>query len=877
MIDDHLAAVRHTTVNGWRRLLALLVGVLAGTVAAVGPAHAGSGSIGVLTFNVCGGYIDTCRSDLAAGTWADRLAQEVTAKSPDVALFQEMCFGQKTSLEERLTGYVATWLTFRADHYGCGKWGSDTRFGLATFVRAPSVQQVYSTPLRELHRETADVRAMLCVKAQVTSRLALVCNVHLGPDLVDGGAAQAAAQIDGWAQGLPVILGGDFNATPQDRNMSHFYRGQGGLGRYTEAAERDRTHFTPNCTGLTACRSGPATTLGAGTPPDPATTVKFDYLFGTADRLVWTNDGVRDTGLSKQDHLLLYGTATWSDDTVAPAAPALESGTTPLVAPDRAGWSGTREMVGGEFTGDGHEDLVVLWWTGAVDLFPGGSGTRFGTPVRLRPAGAGGWSDAVDVTAGEFTGDGRDDLLVRWSAGSLFLYPGTGAGGLGGSTVVKPAGTFSDAVDVTAGDLTGDGRADLLVRWQAGSLFLYPGTGPAALGDSIVLQPADKDGRNRMANQTAVDVTGDGSDDLLVRWNLPEPGTLPDRAGAYVYPASAGGLGGPSLVTTADRSPGWWDAVDVTSGDLTVDGTDDLLVRWNAGSLFLYPGTRTGGVGGSLRIDRPDSGSWAEALDLAVGEFTGDGRGDLAVRWKDGRVTLYPGDGAGRLGPPHAVRPAGAWSDAVEMISGEFTGDGRADLVVRWTAGSVFLYPGDGAGGVGDSIVLRGADSGGWSDARGMTAGDLNADGRDDLLVRWQSGSAFLYPGTGFGGIGGSQPFRSAGAWSDAVDVVCGSFVPGGRDDIVVRWNSGGVTRYPAQPSAGEPLLVRLSDNAAGVDRFDYSWDAPVGTGSPSVGAVQHTAEIPVSGLEPGQHQLYVVAADRLGNRSVATQFAVGR
>lgn len=84
--------------------------------------------------------------------------------------------------------------------------------------------------------------------------------------------------------------------------------------------------------------------------------------------------------------------------------------------------------------------------------------------------------------AGDLTGDGRGDLLARDSAGVLWTYPGNGKGGF--ADRIRLGGGWGGLNSlVGAGDLDGDGRPDLLARENGGSLWLYPGAGNGAFGE----------------------------------------------------------------------------------------------------------------------------------------------------------------------------------------------------------------------------------------------------------------------------------------------------------------------------------------------------------------------------------------------------------
>ncbi|MFI1091881.1 FG-GAP repeat domain-containing protein [Streptomyces sp. NPDC020917] len=79
------------------------------------------------------------------------------------------------------------------------------------------------------------------------------------------------------------------------------------------------------------------------------------------------------------------------------------------------------------------------------------------------------------------TGDGRADLVARDGSGVLWLYRGTGSAAAPFAARVRIGGGWNmfSALAGT-GDVTGDGRADLVARDASGVLWLYHGTGSAA-------------------------------------------------------------------------------------------------------------------------------------------------------------------------------------------------------------------------------------------------------------------------------------------------------------------------------------------------------------------------------------------------------------
>ncbi|GHJ93367.1 hypothetical protein SNE510_28860 [Streptomyces sp. NE5-10] len=88
------------------------------------------------------------------------------------------------------------------------------------------------------------------------------------------------------------------------------------------------------------------------------------------------------------------------------------------------------------------------------------------------------WKTAVSPKAagfGDMTGDGRADLVAREKAtGKLWLYPGTSTRILGARKLVGAGGWNSMDHFLGVGDTTGDGRPDLQAA-DNGALYQYQG------------------------------------------------------------------------------------------------------------------------------------------------------------------------------------------------------------------------------------------------------------------------------------------------------------------------------------------------------------------------------------------------------------------
>src|SRR6266702_4609886 len=192
----------------------------------------------------------------------------------------------------------------------------------------------------------------------------------------------------------------------------------------------------------------------------------------------------------------------------------------------------TMRIATGDVDGDGDADVAVTVRDG-VDLFLQAGG-ELADPV-LVPVQGGGDLRTGDVALADVDRDGRDDLVVAGLEVVAVYHSGPG-GAFGDPVVVETA----TRQQVEVGDVTGDGRPDIVTRDPNWTLYVDAQTADGAFVQLSKLEVPT--GYMRGVNSIAVgDVTGDGRDDIVAAVDGNIPGS---RLQVYEQTAT-GGLADP--------------------------------------------------------------------------------------------------------------------------------------------------------------------------------------------------------------------------------------------------------------------------------------------------------------------------------------------
>jgi hypothetical protein len=338
----------------------------------------------------------------------------------------------------------------------------------------------------------------------------------------------------------------------------------------------------------------------------------------------------------------------------------------------------------------------------------------------------------------------------------------------------QPAAT--DGGVKVAGDFNGDGRDDVAAMYGYASgrvaLFTFGANATGGFGAPVKSwEAAPGNWTFSRMKLTTGDANGDGRDDVAAMY-----GYADGRVALFTFLANPdGGFAAP--VKSWETPAGNWTFahVKLLGGDFNGDGRDDVGAMYGYATgrvaLFTFLADATGGYAAPVRSWETPAGNWTFArAKLATGDYNGDGRDDVAAfyGYADDRAAMFTfvADATGGFAAPvksWETTPGNWYFQHVKLVSGDHDGDGRDDVgaMYGYASGRValFTFGANATGGFEAPVKSWEAAPGSWAFARlKVTSGDSNGDGRDDVAAFYggadDSASMFTFGANATGGFG---------------------------------------------------------------------------------------------------------------------------
>lgn len=282
--------------------------------------------------------------------------------------------------------------------------------------------------------------------------------------------------------------------------------------------------------------------------------------------------------------------------------------------------------------------------------------------------------------------------------------------------------TGSRLTGVAARDMNGDGKADVVLADQElAALVVLPGNGDGTFAAAVVTQVPDAP-----STFTVAELTGDSHPDL-----------------------AAGSLEPPVLTIHAGRGDGTFAATSRTAipplvwalraADLDADHAIDLIAsHFESTTMTVLFGTGAGGIASSVAVE---GGRWG--TDTQAGDLDGDGDLEvIAANYAQNTVSVNINEGGRAFRAPVAYNAAfgerGPIANPYALAIADFSGDGRPDVALATLNGRyIASFSGNGDGTLQPGRHQRCPTC---TTMYSIDVLDDNGDGRLDLLVTSRGG-----------------------------------------------------------------------------------------------------------------------------------------
>src|SRR3989339_827356 len=405
-----------------------------------------------------------------------------------------------------------------------------------------------------------------------------------------------------------------------------------------------------------------------------------------------------------------------------------------------------------------NEGRIYIFYNDETGVYPYGATSSDITITGEQGGFFGGTSFVNGIVSGDINNDSRTDIIIssigyNSSQGCVYIFYNDSVYPWGATSAdiiltCETIGSYYGS-SLTTGDFNNDGKDDLAVgaygyNSNQGRVYLY------TFNDTVI---SGEGANNSFGNSLASgDFNGDGKGDLVVGAS----GYNSSQGRIYIFyndSVMTNSAGAADVVISGEASSLFGHLLE--TGDLNADGKTDLVVGawlYNSiqGRVYVFYGGESypSSAASADEIITGESASEQFGYSIAVDDLNSDGKDDLIVgAWQygaldNGRVYIFYNDGLYPTSAASAdVKITGtSFFDYFGLLlkTGDLNADGKIDLLVARTdsANIIYIFYNDGtypaSSASADQIVL-GEPSGRFGSS--VVIGDINANGKEDLVI----------------------------------------------------------------------------------------------------------------------------------------------
>ncbi len=359
------------------------------------------------------------------------------------------------------------------------------------------------------------------------------------------------------------------------------------------------------------------------------------------------------------------------------------------------------------------------------------------------------------IRAGDANNDGYDDFLVGapFASSNGYTYNGKVylVSGVDGTLIHTFSGeqdndTFGFAL-ACADDFNFDGKEDYIIGAPGmtggnGRIYLYSGADRQLL--NVILAPPDTT-EFGLSLASIGDIDNDNRTDFIAGAPQSTPQGMNGAGAAYIFSGDSGAIISSWTGTNQNQWTGWW----VAAEDLTGDGVPEALVG--------APGVNTGGYteNGEIMVYESQTNVWQSFAQgtadyqhvgnrfIGIGDFDGDTINDISQVASPGEVQILSGVNGQVIGTlPITFGPYEIPETIDLAVAGDVNNDGKTDLLLGRPDAEVLPLPGtrgrvDLISGL-NGLILDSFDGPAENSRFGIcvnTSVDVDDDGINDILV----------------------------------------------------------------------------------------------------------------------------------------------